>query len=177
MAERKLDIFRILNEIDNKNVKFYSSLTDEEQKAFFPVVVVRWLTGTYNKQQVYFINELVNPFVFSLYKHPQLIYYLMTICTNGKPQRYVWNKTQSKSPTHSLTVKAIQQYFGYNSRDANKAIPLLNPEDIVSMAENLGWQDDELNKMRKELGLKPVRTASRISKKATAPVIDSDFEF
>lgn len=177
MAEIKLDIFRVLNEIDKKNINFYSSLTEDEQKAFAPKVVARWLSGTYNKQQVYFINEIVNPFVFSLYKHPGLLYQLMTLCTTGKPQRYIWSKALSKTPSNPFSIKAIQQYFGYNSEDAQQSIQILSPEDIVIIAETMGWQDEDLNKMRKELGLKPVKTSSRISKKTTNKVIDSDFEF
>lgn len=177
MADRKLDIFRVLAEIDKKNSTFYTSLTDEEQKGFLPVVVSRWLTGTTRKAQVIFINELINPFVFSLYKHPQLLYYLMTICTSGKPQRYTWNKALSKTPSKPVVVKAIQQYFGYNSKDADLAIPILDPIDIVSMAESMGWQDEDLNKLRKEMGLKSIRSTSKITKKNPIKLTDSDFEF
>lgn len=164
MIERKLDIFRVLSEIDKKNVEFYSTLPQEEQKGFLPIIVVRWLSGTFSKLQVILINELVNPFVFSLYKHPELIYKLMTVCTNGKQQRYAWNKTLSKKSTHPTATKIIQEYFHYNSRDANDAINILNPEDIISMAEEMGWQDDDINKMRKELGIKLIKTNKKTIK-------------
>jgi len=176
MAERKLDIFRVLSEIDKKNTNFYDSLSEEEQKAFLPLIVGRWLSGTFNKQQVFLINEVVNPFIFSLYKHPKLLFYLMILCTNGKQQRYVWNKALARTPTHPLSIKVIQQYFGYNKKDAEQVINVLPPEDLILFAEEMGWQDDDLNKTRKELGLKTVRSGSRVAKNIKKP-IDSDFEF
>lgn len=166
MTERKLDIFHTLSEIDKKNIEFYSTLSQEEQKGFFPIVVIRWLSGTSSKLQVMLINELVNPFVFSLYKHPNLIYKLMTVCTNKKHQKYDWIKKLSPKTTHPLTTKSIQEYFHYNSRDANEAINILESEDIISMAEEMGWQDEDVNKMRKELGIKPIKTNKKLIKSA-----------
>lgn len=175
-TEQKLDIFRVLKALDEKDVQFYQTLTDKQIKELQPFLVARWLTGTYNKRQVFLINELVNPFLFSLYKHKGLLWNLMTICTSGKPQRYVWNKTLSKSSTFPNIVKIIQQYFGYSSRDAEKSIKLLSPDDIILIAEEMGWQDEDINKARKELGLPAVRI-QKIRKKTTK-ITDPDlFEF
>jgi hypothetical protein len=167
MAEHKLEIFRVLGELDKKNIKFFDSLSEEEKKAFQPLVVSRWLSGTSNKQQLFLLNEIVNPYIFSLAKHKPLLYKLMTICTAGSLQRYVWNKQLSKGSTHPFTTKTIQQYFGYNSRDAEKVIPLLLIDDISTMAEDMGWQDEDLNKLRKELGLPTIRKPRASSKSGT----------
>ena len=99
MTERKLDIFRVLKNADLKNVDFFGKLTEEEQKAFQPFLVARWLSGTYSARQIYFINEIVNSLVFSLPNHKQLLWQLLTICTSGKQQRYIWNKLPSKVST------------------------------------------------------------------------------
>lgn len=149
---RKLDIFKTLGQISVKNTSFYTDLSEEERKGFLPVVVTRWLSGTSSAKQIYFINELVNPFVFSLHKHPQLLYYLMTLCGPGKTQRYFWNKTASnKATTMPNAVSVVREQFGYNSRQALEAMPLLSNDDILEYAEDLGRQKDIITKLKKEL--------------------------
>lgn len=149
---RKLDIFKVLSGISTKDTEFYHRLSDEERKGFLPIVVARWLSGTSNAKQVYFINELVNPFIFSLHKHPELLFDLMTLCGPGKSQRYYWNKTVSnKSTKHPIMISVIREYFGYNTMQAKEALPLLSKDDILEYAEDLGKQKDEMTKLKKEL--------------------------
>lgn len=175
-AKKKLDIFRVLKALDDKDISFFSSLNDDEKKEFQPFLVARWLSGSYSKQQVYLINELVNQYLFSLSKHKELLWYLLTICTTGKPQRYVWNKSASKSSSYPVTVRAIKQYFGYSSKDAERNISVLPATTIIEMAEDMGWQDDDINKMRKELGLPTVRISNRMGKNTVKTDIEL-FEF
>jgi hypothetical protein len=164
MAEHKLDIFKVLGELDKKNIKFFDTLSDEEQKAFQPLVVMRWLTGTSNKNQVNLINEVVNPYVFKFTNHKGLLYKLMTVCTTGRKQKYVWKKASTKGSTQSITVKAIQQYYGYNRHDAENALKILSQDTLLEIVDELGWQDEELNKLRKELGLPAIRKPKSSSK-------------
>jgi hypothetical protein len=150
--EYKLDVFQVLGQADKKNSFFCADLTEEEQKSFVPFVTMRWLSGTYSAYQIVFINELVNPFVFSLGTHKDLLYKLMTLCTTGKTQRYKWNKTISKkvsSKPHTISV--IKEYLGYNTLNAIDAAKLLSEDDILDMAEKLGRQKDEMSKLKAEL--------------------------
>ena len=148
----KLDIFNVLKQISTKNVNFYETLTEEEQKAFQPLVVMRWLTGTNDVRQIYFLNELVNPLTFPLSNHKQLLYYLMTICGSGQNQRYQWKKQKTKKNVKlPNTIGVIKQYFRYNSKEANEALPLLTNENILDYADQLGKQSDEIKLIKKEL--------------------------
>jgi hypothetical protein len=150
--KHKLDIFQTLNHISKKDRNFFRDLTDEEKKAFQPLIVMRWLTGTNDARQVYFINELVNPFVFSMYNHKELIYYLMTTCTSGKNQRYNWTKSSSKkSSSTPLSVSVIKDYFNYSTMHAIEALPMLSNDDILEYAEQLGRQKEDITKIKKEL--------------------------
>ena len=149
---RKLDIFQVLDHISNKDINFYRNLTEEEQKAFMPLVVMRWLSGTSSARQIYFLNELVNPHIFTSHQHKELLFYLMTVCAPGKKQRYFWNKTLSKKSTATPTaVSVIREYFGYNTLEAIDAMKLLSNDNIMLYAEELGTQTDQLSKLKKEL--------------------------
>lgn len=150
-TERKLDIFRVLKQADLKDIGFFEKLTDEEKKAFQPFLVVRWLSGTYSARQIYFLNELVNSLVFSLPNHKQLLWQLITICTSGKTQRYVWNKLPSKtSAARPVSTQIVAKHFGYSTRHANEALECMSGNDVLDLAEHLGVQSDDLAKIRKE---------------------------
>lgn len=151
-AERKLDIFRVLDAVNAKDITFFEKLTEEEAKAFVPFVVTRWMSGTSSAGQVYLITEFLNPYAFSLGNHKQLLWYLMTICNVGKKQRYVWNPLPGKKNTSKPTAtRVIKEYYNYSTTDAVEVLPMLSREDLLSMAEELGWQPDEISKLKKEV--------------------------
>ena len=149
----KLDLFNtVLPNLSRKNEKFYTSLTEEETKEISPLILMRWLSGTNNARQVYFLNELVNPFVFTLPKHKELLVDLMTLCTSGHEQRYKFNKALSKkSSSTPKCVAIIMEIFNYNTVDALEVLPLISNDDILSFAEQLGRQPQEITAIKKEL--------------------------
>lgn len=147
-----VDIFKVLDQISRKNTSFYDNLSESEQKAIAPLVVMRWLTGTTDARQIYFINELLNPFIFSFYKDKKMLMNLATLCTTGKPQKYYWNKSKSKKTSSTpKTVDVVRQYLRYNTIQALEVLPLLDDEDILFYAEELGKQPDEIKLIKKEL--------------------------
>jgi hypothetical protein len=150
MAE-KLDIFRVLNALNEKNTGFYSELTEEEQKAFQPFLVMRWMSGTSDARQVYFINEFVNPYTFSLPNHKGLLWQLLVLSNSGRQQRYTWNKLPgSATSPKPASTKVVAEYFKYSTKDAVAALLVLSYQDVVDLAEELGIQPDELAKIKKE---------------------------
>ena len=151
-SERKLDIFRVLEAINDKDIAFIDKLTEEEAKAFVPFVVQRWLSGTSSAKQVYFINELLNPFVFSLQGHKKLLWSLMMVCSPGKQQRYSWAALPSKKNTSKPTAaKVLQEYYGYSAVEAVNVLDMLTRQHLIDMAEELGWQQEDIAKIKKEV--------------------------
>jgi hypothetical protein len=150
-----LDLFTTLNRISVKNREYYNDLDDESKKAFMPLVIQRWLTGTKDPRQVYFVNALVNPYVFQLHKHKELLYYLMTICGSGQSKRLVWKKAKGKHDTSKpVTIDLIKRAYHYNTVQAKDALQLLSKSDILDLAEDFGLQSEDVSKIKKELNSK-----------------------
>jgi hypothetical protein len=147
----KLDIFRVLNALNEKDAKFYDNLNDEEQKAFQPFLVMRWMSGTADALQVHLINEIANPYAFALANHKLLMWQLLVACNSGKKHKYNWLKLPSSSnPAKPISVKVVSQYFQYSTAHATDAVKLLSKHDILEFAEELGYQPDEMSKLKKE---------------------------
>jgi hypothetical protein len=147
----KLDIFQLLGKINNPNSgDIYETLTDDEKKGFAPLVVMRWLSGTKDVRQLMALNHFVNPYIFTLAKHPHLLMQLMQVASSKTGGRNQWLGIKAGSKRNPLTQEVVKLYFGYSSRELNKLTVLPSEEDLVSMAEELGWQKDEISKLKKE---------------------------
>lgn len=186
MAERKLDIFRVLKALDTKDVNFYANLSEEERKEFQPFLVTRWMSGISSARQVVFINELVNPYLFVTHiqrDHKDLLWRLMTLVTTGKSQRYFWNKLPGRASTSKpVSTKLLADKYNYSLREASDALECLSGNDILDLAEEMGVQSDDLAKIRKEfkdetLKADSIKTKSKKEKKKSAAEETDLFEY
>lgn len=182
MATRKLDIFDVIKNVDAKNVNFYSELSDEEKKAFVPFLVSRWLSGTSNARQVYFLNEIVNPFLFVSHiqrDHKELLWKLFTITGTGKPYKRSWIKLPKKDIAKPVSTKLVAQRYNYSLRDAADAMKCLTGNDILDIADDLGIQKEIISEVRKEWKGENLRADAVGLTKSTKPskVSDPEQEF
>lgn len=146
----KLDIFDLLGKINSsKSGDIYGHLSDEEKKGFAPLVVMRWLSGTSDERQIILLNEFVNPFVFTLGKHPHLLMQLMQVASSKTSKRYQWLGIKSKKKNVEA-LKVVQEYYGMSAREVRLMNPFPPEEEILAMADELGYQKDELAKLKKE---------------------------
>jgi hypothetical protein len=149
MAAYKLDIFGLLSNIDSpRSGDIYDKLTEDERKGFAPLVVMRWMSGTSDERQIMMLNEFVNPSVFTLSDHPHLLMQLLQVASSKKPKRYAWLGVKSNKKSVEC-VEVIKQYFGISEREA-KTYSLPPQEEILQMAEELGWDKDRIAKLKKE---------------------------
>ena len=147
----KLDIFSLLGSIDNsRSGDIYTNLSDDEKKGFAPLVVMRWMTGTSDERQIMLLNEFINPYIFPLAKHPHLLMQSLQVASSKRPKRYTWMGIKGGKKS-TLANKVIAEYFDYSMREVNLLSPRPSDAEILQMAEELGWQKDEVTKLKKEL--------------------------
>ena len=150
--ERALDIFQLLGKIDSKNYNLWNELNEEQQKEFSPLVTMRWMAGTDDPFQLIMLNEVVNPTVFNLPDHKELLLKLLTICSNGNQKRYSWvNYKLTSTKKSKKAVELISSYYGMSLKEANDSLRLFSPEEIQELGELHGLQKDELKDLKKEV--------------------------
>ncbi len=141
----------MLAKIDEQDIQYYRNLSNDEKKQFSPFVVMQWLACTKNQTQIVLLNEIVNKRIFSLYKHPELLYNLMTTCTSGTKSFYKWKKPPQRQHKFPISVKVVKESLEYSTVKAIDSVPALTNDDIMSIARDLGYQQDKLKDLTKEL--------------------------
>jgi hypothetical protein len=145
---QKFDLFAGLAALGAKDSEWFDSLSPEGQKAAAPFVMARWMTGTADAAQIVRINTFVNPYLFAGTADKGALFKLLAASATGKTKRYQWIKGPgAKSKTHVLEV--IKQYYECSTREA--ALYEIAAADLLEMAEELGWDKEELTKLKKEL--------------------------
>lgn len=150
IQEYKLDIFNCLSQINKKNIHFYDNLPEENKKGFLPLIVMRWLYRSPHELQVILLNQIVNPYIFSLGKHPRLIYKLMTTTAVQANTNYIW-KSKKQEINLPMTLGIIAKFYNISKREAKLHLDSFTSEDIFSMGEDIGMQIEDLKKLKQEL--------------------------
>lgn len=155
-AEKKkfaIDIFSILDKLNQGDLHLWEKLSDEERKGFSAYIITRWMSGTSDPMQIIFVNELVNSQLFQLGpNHTELVCKLLACCGNRKRQRFSWiADSKGGKKGSSLALEVIKEFYDYSTREAKEVVGLLSNDDIYELADDLGWQPDELKKLKKEL--------------------------
>lgn len=156
-VEYKFDIFSLLDKVNKKNISYISSLSEEDKKHINPYMIMRWMSGSSSPTQIIWLNELLNHTVWGILPdhnkedHFNIKMFLLTICGTGKSSRFTWIKSKSDKK-HPFTIKVLKEYFNYNTKDAEEVFQILKSEDIIDYAEQLGYQTDDLKKLKKEFG-------------------------
>ena len=148
----KPDLFQFLGQLQASYPLAYDDLSDEDKKAFAPLVVQRWMTGACSDTQLRMFANISNRFVFSLGKHPELLFKLFAACSLDESQRFKWVKgPQKKGKNRKTCVQLLASELQCSCREADEYISLLTESDILDMAKSAGLQDDEIKKIKEEL--------------------------
>lgn len=122
MNEKKLDIFRTLAAIDQRDYSFFEKLDDEEKKAFVPFIVARWMSSAPDQGglHAYYLtvtNEMVNKNLWSLSQHPELVWNQMAACGAGQKKRHEWIKGPVRGTKSKIDEFLKTLFFGVNQHE------------------------------------------------------------
>jgi hypothetical protein len=143
-------IFDLLKIIDDNDIHALASISKDEKKKLAPVVVMRWLSGCKNKDQLLALNSFTNPIVFKLYKHQDLLFKTMMVCSTG-PKRYNWIGKKTKSYKFPKILEVLSKKFSCNLRESQDMLGRISAEEIYTMAEEYGFDVEFLAALRKEI--------------------------
>jgi hypothetical protein len=150
MADHKLDIFETLKAINKHKADWLDNQPEEARKGFLPVIVMRWMSGVHSEYQVQALNQFVNPYIFSLYKYPDLLYKLMVAVAEGGYSRATWIKGPTTAG-ESAKVDVISKFYNMSSREARLYNKKFTSDELKEMAKTLDYQPDQLKKILKSL--------------------------
>jgi hypothetical protein len=156
----KLDIFRLLRAIDQKDRAYFDKLTPEEVKEISPRVLVRWMTGIIDQgdpleyeYRILMVNEHYNRNMYDINdrQHAKLKYFLATTTSLGnRTYRYEYIKHSKVAGEHSDPKfrKAVKFLSNIHPTLKVKDIELLarinSREDLKDLARQHGWTDAEI---------------------------------
>lgn len=150
----KLDLFGLLSKLDKKQYDLWKSYNEQERKEISPLIIMRWLSGTSDKRQIIFLNELVNKLVFDLSgEHKELLLKLLAVANSGTPRRYFWMAQKSSASEKrgaKRAVAAVEQYYQCSPKEAKEHLRILDKEDVIQICESLGMQKEEIQLVKKE---------------------------
>lgn len=159
--EYKLDMFRVLENLDRGNMDFYNSLTDDERKAFTARTVLRWASHVEGNNSPYFVmatNEFVNKDFWTISKHPELLWKLFALIgTNqSRPrqkQRHGWIPMPKKSVGGGGMIEKILQITYPLANDTERAMmrDMNSDEEFINHAKALAWSDGDIKVLKDEL--------------------------
>lgn len=149
MAERKFDIFDVIKEIEGIQMDFFDNLADYEVKQISPYIIMKWMSGVKDPKQLIMINDVVNSWVFAMYKHPKLVYKLLMTAATRKDKRVSWIK-RPKNEKLPVSTSLVQEYYNCSASHARDYLRILTKDDIFEIAESLGTTKEILTKLKKE---------------------------
>jgi hypothetical protein len=146
-ARDALDLFGFLGQLNSGNTNAYAELTDEAKKVAHPLVIMRWLAGTTDPQQILRLNMFVNPYVFSLGDEKELLFQLSAAACTGY-QRSTWLKGPGQDKRSKLLLETVAQAYECTNRDAGHLLELMSEADVLLCAEQLGLEKEQVTKLK-----------------------------
>lgn len=154
MAEKKqykLDMFNaVLPAIDRRDMSYWENLTDEERKAYAPLVLMRAMSslGNQNNDAAYellMVNDLVNIRFWELTKHPELQHKLLCLTGLGKKQYHPWLSAKgSESKTKLVDSFLVELNPSINQTELKLLKQGHTAASIKQLAYDAGKSEQEI---------------------------------
>lgn len=145
MAKNRPDIFKILSHVDNMDKDAF----EEIEREFSPFMTMKWMASCKDPNRIVAVNELLNLTVFNLHREKRLLYYLCCCISDGEKKRYNWIPRYKDKDKAKIEI--MSKYFGISYKEARTGTWKYNTDDIVEMAEELGYDNSEIKKIKNKI--------------------------
>lgn len=149
----KLSVGNEMLQFDQKNTKFYDSLTDEEKKKFSPYLMIRYgstVEGDFDLQAYYLIscNEKLNKNFFDINttQHKKFQWLMATTVSPGMGrQRHTWLAAKKKDSSNNKAEKFLREFYPLAKDDEIELLAKINDkDDLKRLAREHGWDDKRI---------------------------------
>lgn len=133
----------------------WDSLDEEQKKSVSFFLLNRYASSirTSNREAqelaIFKTNEYLNKNLFSLSKHPKLLWYLLCMCGNDEKKIYFheWLGFKKKSENDKV-VKILENFFPHLKNDELELLASMTEKsEIKDYARQLGMSDEEIKKL------------------------------
>jgi hypothetical protein len=154
--EYKLDIMEVLKALDMGDRAYYDGLTDEEKKAYVPLVIMRWMSALPDQNSarhysVLAVNDLVNVGFWELSKHTELQHLLLCSAGTGRKQFRQWIAAGGrKTKTKKLDEYFLQRHPDAGSDELEILRNAVDRKEFKAQLEAEGMSDKEIKELVEE---------------------------
>lgn len=154
----KLDIFSVLNFLDQNNLDVHKALSEDPDmlKEFEQAVgwlLPQWMVSAINEedhaQLIENFNSYCNIGWFSFRKHPELQAKLLGCCGLGKKTRHRFFKPKPALPITKIRELLEHKYEDIREEEIAIWCQYNKPADVKRLAEALGYQKDDVKEILK----------------------------
>ena len=144
-----ITIFQIIGNVRSKEHGWYEQASTDDKKVFSPYMCLLWLGFTKKDRMLLVLNEHVNKYVFSLHKHPELLWHLFCAAGDKKFEKLNFVKKEGNKK-FTKTRELLSNYYGVGERETQLYLKNLSFEDVVDIAAFMGCDKDEISTIKKE---------------------------
>lgn len=149
--ERELTLFDLSSAIDQRDMNWLASQSDDVRKEFVPLVAMRWATyvrgGTEAGYMLWLINQRVNHHLFApgMSQHPDLIFRLLASCgLQGGTLSRTYIKSRQVGNAKLLIDLLAEQHPMATNAELRMLLSLCRRDDIRIAATDSGRSEDQI---------------------------------
>ena len=146
-----LPLKRVLDALDRNDSDFYSSLNEEEQKAFSPWLIMRCASASvdYPEHYLVMVNDLVNVNFDVISKHPDLFWRLISLSGVGKPTYHPFIRPPKKAGKTPLETAILELNRHFNEEELALFLKMNDNTDLGIILGDAGYDTKEIKKLLK----------------------------
>jgi hypothetical protein len=140
----KNDLFKdVIPALDRRDIKYYSTLNEEQQKDISIWILTRWMSSIAKNQadQLYAVNVVVNSKSKYLAKHKELQWMLLAITGTGKPERHVWIAPPKGIKKNKVEEAVLARYPMLRDDELELMLKINDQDSLEDFFRECGYDD------------------------------------